>query len=810
MNISAEMLYNLLPSIYRIRDAENGEPLKALVEIVAAQAKLIEDDISQLYKNWFIETCDEWVVPYIGDLLAVKGLHPFDNTAAFSQRARVANTISYRRRKGTATMLEQLAYDTTGWRARAVEYFQLLETTQYYNHIRLSNLRTPDLRLTNELELIDTAFDKAAHTAEVRNIKTNRGYYNIPNVGIFLWRLQSYFIDKCSARSAADIPDGRYRFNQLGIDMNLFNRPQTETEITSLAKEINVPGKLRRRPLFDELESRRQSMVDNPSALRDALINLREALINNASFNNELEDLNNVIVGGGTALFEDLQSLREKLLDGTIEFSDALEIIFNALTIDYNVDGIYFGSQPVVQLFVKNADDHPLYQIIPEEILICNLSEPPTAIPEIWMRPPEEKYYQPTNGTPELPVKIKVAVDPVQGRIAFPADVVPTQLHVSYAYGFSGDMGGGPYNRQDSIKEEITRSIDWQVGVSKMIEPEPGIIFSSLAEAINEWNNIPQGKFGIITMLDNDSYDEDLSVSKIKIPQGTKLIIAAAKWDEKIIDGIKTRIAGEIDADELRPHIKSDIYVSGGKIENNSSPGELVLDGLLVEGKLNIQGKAGEQLGSVKINHCNFVPENGGIKVPSSISDLEIIVNRSICGSIQISKSILRLRVEESIVDNGNNKAINAKGVNADIQKSTIFGETECLTLNAGNSIFTGKITAKRSQSGCVRFCYIPDKSKTPRRYNCQPDLAIQKSKKSLIDFNKSRIIPSFTSEIFGNYAYAQLNVNSAIEIKTGAEDGSEMGAFSFLKQPQREINLRTSLDEYLRFGIEAGLIFVT
>ena len=37
-------------------------------------------------------------------------------------------------------MLEQLAYDVTGWRAKAVEFFQLLATTQYAKHVRLGNV----------------------------------------------------------------------------------------------------------------------------------------------------------------------------------------------------------------------------------------------------------------------------------------------------------------------------------------------------------------------------------------------------------------------------------------------------------------------------------------------------------------------------------------------------------------------------------------------------------------------------------------------------------------------------------------------
>ena len=132
MSLTAEQLYALLPAIYRIRDTERGEPLKALVNVIAGQAAVMEADIARLYENWFIETCDEWVVPYIGDLLAVRGLHSLGPDAPFSQRALVADTLSYRRRKGTATVLEQLAHDTTGWNARAVEFFELLETTQHF------------------------------------------------------------------------------------------------------------------------------------------------------------------------------------------------------------------------------------------------------------------------------------------------------------------------------------------------------------------------------------------------------------------------------------------------------------------------------------------------------------------------------------------------------------------------------------------------------------------------------------------------------------------------------------------------------
>jgi hypothetical protein len=36
------------------------------------------------------------------------------------------------------------------------------------------------------------------------------------------------------------------------------------------------------------------------------------------------------------------------------------------------------------------------------------------------------------------------------------------------------------------------------------------------------------------------------------------------------------------------------------------------------------------------------------------------------------------------------------------------------------------------------------------------------------------------------------------------------MGVFHDLYQPQRESHLRTRLDEYLRFGLEAGILYAS
>src|SRR3712207_8093760 len=96
---------NLLPAIHRIQDLAEGEPLRALLAVIESEFRKLEADVAGLYDNWFIETCEEWLVPYIGDLLSVRGRHAIGERAARTapgRRADGANTLAYRRTKGNA------------------------------------------------------------------------------------------------------------------------------------------------------------------------------------------------------------------------------------------------------------------------------------------------------------------------------------------------------------------------------------------------------------------------------------------------------------------------------------------------------------------------------------------------------------------------------------------------------------------------------------------------------------------------------------------------------------------------------------
>lgn len=201
-------------------------------------------------------------------------------------------------------------------------------------------------------------------------------------------------------------------------------------------------------------------------------------------------------------------------------------------------------------------------------------------------------------------------------------------------------------------------------------------------------------------------------------------------------------------------------------------------------------------------------------------SSAELIINRSICGPIKITGNASSLNLRESIVDSADKEenAIAADKVNAQIDRCTVLGKSHMRRLEASNSIFAGDVAVTQRQEGCVRYSSLPVKSKAPKRFRCQPDLAVAEAKETLKrDLSdeergslQARLVPLFTSVHYGDPGYAQLSRFCAEEIRTGAEDGSEMGVFGILQQPQREANLRAALEEYLRFGLEAGIFFVT
>jgi hypothetical protein len=711
---TSDKLYELLPVVYRLRDAEQGEPLRALMAIIGDELAAVEADITGLYENWFIETADDWVVPYIGDLLGVRGLNTI-KTTAFSQRAYVANTLFYRRRKGTAWILGKLAQDVTGWRALAVEYFQRLQTTQYMNHIRLFNF-VPDLRDTNRLDLLEGPFDTLPHTADVRHINNRRGKHNIRNIAIFLWRLQNYRLENAMPRQAAN--GYGWHFSPLGNPAPLFNEPQGEGAFP----EQRVGAAIRPLDFFIDIRDYQKQYGGDPAAPENSR---------------------------------------------------------------------YYGPARSIQIVADWT------AVTPNQIICKNLAT--------WDRPPAGF----------------VGVDVSRGRITFATGEEPDEVFVSCDYGFSADIGGGPYDRRDRMAEIVP-------GVIAELPVGAGKTYDTLTAALADWAD--PTKFdsapAVIRIYDSRTYDASAT---IELPKQGWLVIDAENGERPtLIDAAPLKVAAP-----KNPATAEDAAA-------------LTVSGLVIEGSLEVSGKL-----NLTITDCTLVPgqlldEDGfptypkepSLKVTGSdVEDLSVIINRSFVGALQMPEECQSLKVTDSLVDASTPKDADAParaaiaatmtaaspGPVTTLERVTVFGEVFVKVLElASNVIFTANVRAERRQEGCVRYSHVPNGSETPRRFQCQPDLALAaKSKELGLSSPASlpadvyaetawRVRPQFTSIHYGNPAYAQLAQVCAWEIRSGADDGSEMGAFSLLQQPHREANLRIALEEYLRFGLEAGIYFVT
>jgi hypothetical protein len=343
----------------------------------------------------------------------------------------------------------------------------------------------------------------------------------------------------------------------------------------------------------------------------------------------------------------------------------------------------------------------------------------------------------------------------------------------------------------------------------------PGEIFDNLADAVDEWNAQPAGTVGVIAILDSRTYDDDLTgAHKVVVPEGSELLVTAADWPERVVGGVPGRIVGEWVPQGRRPHLDANVSIGGTAPDASDVPGRFALEGVLVEGAVTVL--AGN-LGGVRLSDCTLVPPGSGLGVNSSAAPgqrnagLEVVVERSIVGGIDLPDAVPDLSLIDSVVQAS--QAVEAEGATARIQRCTILGTCAVHTLRADDTIFDGVVTAVRRQVGCVRFCFVPfdPAVRVPRRYRCQPDLALRDVTDPVEqDAIVSRLVPSFTSVAYGDPAYAQLGRACPDEIAAGAEDGAEMGVFDSLKQPQRLANLRTVVDEYLRFGLEAGPFNVT
>jgi len=209
----ADLLYGLLPEVYRGRDT-HGE-LRRFLALFGHELGRLRGNLDQLRRDLFIESCQDWVVPYLADLVATDIVF---NEAA-RNRADVRDTIRWRRQKGTLAGLEDVAAGISGRGALAVEMFERLIWTQQLGHRRPRALHTVHLADAAAVAKLGTPFEAACRTVDLRPPGARGGLHQLRNVAAFTWDLASH---PRRGGDPAGAGGGRFRFHPLGRDVPLY------------------------------------------------------------------------------------------------------------------------------------------------------------------------------------------------------------------------------------------------------------------------------------------------------------------------------------------------------------------------------------------------------------------------------------------------------------------------------------------------------------------------------------------------------------------------------------------------------------
>lgn len=733
--IEGERLYGLLPAIYRQQDIAAGEPLRALLAVIERELRTIEADVEASYDNWFVQTCDNWVLPYLADLVGIRTMGRQRHTFG-TQRRHVANTIAYRRRKGALSVLEHVLRDVTGWHVCAVELFRQIAATPHLAAPGRHAPATVDLRDGLALARAGGPFNRIAHNADVRAIDpaadqaqpTDRwlpGRYNLGALGLFVWRLRSYTLRGAQpyplpAPAASTFP--RYALHPTGRPVQLFNRPQVAGDVATRLEAEHLPLPLGRAELAADLEEYAALYAGRRPADRAA-------------------------------------------------------------------SSRFYGPDRGLHIALLADAGAPPEPLSPLEVTCADLD----GIPEPVLQSLRDRGKQ-------------AAVDPATGRIALLCDPkrAAAGVLVAYGYGFSAEIGGGPYHRR--TMQDVPAGT-WLQPVAR------GTAVPTLRDALERWKAYckdHEAPRGIIRLLDNARHGDDgLGDLVVELPLGADLTIAADNGVRPAI-GPGVRLVVHYDEPDAKPGLA---YLVPAAPRINA-PGardmlgrRLRLDGLLIDGGLRVDAVALSESGAgeaaLSIEHCTIVPGGVELAMPGSRARAtRLTIASSIVGPLRAPSELAGITARDSILDGAPEDDVKAPalaGVSVSdasvreknapaphgpllsIERVTVFGDVRARGLNARDSLVAGALDVSDQ-----RLSRIDHAASAPG------------------------VIPRFTATRYGHPGYAQLRPDNPGAVRRGAADGSELGVFHSLHHAQAEENLAPVLDEYLPVGLETGIFIVT
>lgn len=912
-------IYNLLPEVYRRQDARRGYPLKALLSIISEQATVVKDDIDRLWDNFFVETADDWVLPYLGDLIGNLPIH----AVVRGRRADLAKTISYRLRKGTLPMLEELARDVTGWSVHAVAFFDILAWTQNMNHLR-RNVGTLHVRDIDLCDRVHTAFDAASHTVDLRPFAPAAGWHHIPKVGFFIWRLSSYELRDVQPRPTDENSFG-YFFNPLGIRQPLFHSPLAESDDTGLAGEIHIAQPIRpitfnaAPEIYFGDDKSVGIRIDNSAQTAGDIVCMdlsqwrqrTDGKIGVDVINGRLslppaltgEDITvslhygfSADVGGGTYERRDDVTVRDPqnwALANPDEPGLVLQVPGDHDTLQAALGAWDPESHPrlLIQImdsrtypetltFNQNTGNRENVQLIVQAenkqrpMIIGDLIVPETANParlsikglliegQVRVASPDDLtvnngldllevvhttlvpgIYLADDATPLWPGTPSIFVEPdndalevkidhsIVGPLRLPPDTRSLKIYDSIVDNLAAIEMGQVY---PALASGGLNSIDAAAAVDKPLIVRMGsethtVRLTTIPTTLEEKANALQA-----ALRSAQGATRAFTEARVLQPSGISraIILQNAQRRIRIDDGDAADVfkLNPANAVELRIFVGAAV----GDLSILTQPPRLTVFKETVSSE------------SLEIETFDVTLSSVPADGVAAATDLQIVL-RDRLGSADIyvrhnqghlvvywmqEGVALRFAATDTdplgVVVLGLLSALPAIGYDAagivpapecHIENSTIMGAVAVRAMQmASNSIFSSSVTVQRRQVGCMRFCYVPPVSETPRRFRCQPDLAMDAAVSSEMDALDAyltrqeagqRVSPQFTTRRYGLPTYAQLSQDCVSEITTGADNGAEMGVFNSLMQPQREANLHIRFQEYLPFGLEYGLIYV-
>ncbi|MGV3554868.1 MAG: hypothetical protein ACO1OD_06395 [Croceibacterium sp.] len=766
----AEKIWSWVPEVYRDADftAPGGPVMRPLVEIIAGEAAVARREIDRLWENVLIDYADEWAVPYIGDLI---GARPLNSINGRGVRADIGRTIGYRRRAGTLPVLDQLIQDITGWRGVVVEAWQRLG--RHWHGLDDTAPAVPprrgdtprggftDLRLRRLCDGLDGPFDSFAHYPDFRKQRGLRGRYSVPKLNIHVFRRQAATIEKAMGfRLATRL----FTFDPSGRECTLYaNVPRLDTGGWAPPRPWHMPLPISASLLDHALFA--ITPATNLAGMGPRLPALVGATIEGQR---QLAELARSDLGGppsypNAVAFRALQAATHKLECGKYQlYGTALEIASGP-----NIAG----------LVVREAER------------VAAAEMPPSA------------------AAPVFPTGTDALIDPERGVVRLAADDAFRPM--IWNYGCFAPVGAGGHDRAVSQDPAALVVSDTPTFLAPIVLAPTGLQGSVRFPSSQSWRvNAALPPFNRLVWKAANRIRPYVLLAR---GTGNAGWLAAAALDAtKPADDPANR--REIEIDGLWLTVEQASYPDQTLAEPAALPTPklttIVIDGTAAPIQRVVLRNVtldpgGEQ---ARVTPCTAVAiPHVRLQLRGEVQ--ELVIENCVTGPLEEFAAPTdpcaagRVIVRDSIVHSIDPTlpAINLKSGEVTIERSTVFGDIVANRLFATELLVTGMVTVADNQHGCFRF--------SAARADAGMRLPRQFESHLIAD----GIAPHmFVSQRFGHAGYAQLSETAPGEILTGAENGSEIGAFSRLLSPIRTADLMAKLDEYAPLNTISGFVFET